>query len=74
MITTQSLNHPWYPKAQHILNGHGCPICNNIIKRIPESKMENALALLEKHTYKEVESMTGISVAALYRHKRNKVT
>lgn len=64
----------WYPKAQHILNGHGCPICNNIIKRIPESKMENALALLEKHTYKEVESMTGISVAALYRHKRNKVT
>lgn len=38
--------------------------------RIPDKKIKYAMALLEKHSYKEVSEITGISCATLVRYKR----
>lgn len=37
---------------------------------IPKEKIQLAITLLEKHSYKEVEAMTGISKATLVRYHR----
>lgn len=37
---------------------------------IPKEKIQLAITLLEKHSYKEVEMMTGISKATLVRYHR----
>ena len=41
-------------------------------KKFDKKHLDNAMKLLESNSYKEVESMTGISVATLAREKRKR--
>ena len=41
-------------------------------KKFSQQQIELAMSLLDKHSYKEVEKMTGISISTLTRNKRRK--
>ena len=41
-------------------------------KKFSKQQIELAMSLLDKHSYKEVEKMTGISISTLTRNKRRK--